>query len=255
MDRFVYTALNGLLDATLPRLQLTNELANLSTTGFKRSFDIATKSMKIQGPGFDTRFQPSTTGIDRVSLTAGPKMVTGNPLDVAMNGNTVLGVTATNGDLAFTRRGDMRVSSAGQLEIGTGQAVRGSSGPLNVPPGYAIEIAGDGSVYAHAPDRTKPGTSVLVGKLMLRESTGTGLERREDGLFKVAGDQTASGGDIKPSNTAPSITNGTLEGSNVTPFDAMIRLMDFTRTFESRMKFIKEARTLDETGATMMKGG
>ena len=144
MDRFVYTALNGNLDATLPRLQLTNELANLSTTGFKRSFAIATKSLKIEGPGFDTRFEPSTTGIDRVSLTAGPKMVTGNPLDIAMNGNTVLGVTASNGDLAFTRRGDMRVNSAGQLEIGTGQVVRGQSGPLTVPPGYALEIAGDG---------------------------------------------------------------------------------------------------------------
>jgi flagellar basal-body rod protein FlgF len=255
MDRFVYTALNGNLDSTLPRLQLTNELANLSTTGFKRSFSVATKSLKIEGPGLDTRFLPSTTGSDLISLAAGPKMVTGNPLDVAMNGNTVLGVTASNGDLAFTRRGDMRVNSAGQLEIGTGQAVRGQSGPLTVPPGYAIEIAGDGSVYAHAPDSTKPGASVLVGKLMLREASGTGLERRDDGLFKVAGDQTSGGGDIKPSNIAPSITNGTLEGSNVTPFDAMVRLMDFTRTFESRMKFIKEGSTLDEAGASMMKGG
>ena len=255
MDRFVYTALNGNLDATLPRLQLTNELANLSTTGFKRSFAIATKSLKIEGPGFDTRFEPSTTGIDRVSLTAGPKMVTGNPLDIAMNGNTVLGVTASNGDLAFTRRGDMRVNSAGQLEIGTGQVVRGQSGPLTVPPGYALEIAGDGSVYANSPDKSKPAASVLVGKLLLRESTGTGLERREDGLFKIAGDQTAGGADIKPGSAAPSITNGTLEGSNVTPFDAMVRLMDFTRTFESRMKFIKEGSTLDEAGASMMKGG
>ena len=255
MDRFVYTALNGNLDATLPRLQLTNELANLSTTGFKRSFAIATKSLKIEGPGFDTRFEPSTTGIDRVSLTAGPKMVTGNPLDIAMNGNTVLGVTASNGDLAFTRRGAMRVNSAGQLEIGTGQVVRGQSGPLTVPPGYALEIAGDGSVYANSPDKSKPAASVLVGKLLLRESTGTGLERREDGLFKIAGDQTAGGADIKPGSAAPSITNGTLEGSNVTPFDAMVRLMDFTRTFESRMKFIKEGSNLDEAGASMMKAG
>ena len=255
MDRFVYTALNGNLDATLPRLQLTNELANLSTTGFKRSFAIATKSLKIEGPGFDTRFEPSTTGIDRVSLTAGPKMVTGNPLDIAMNGNTVLGVTASNGDLAFTRRGDMRMNSAGQLEIGTGQVVRGQSGPLTVPPGYALEIAGDGSVYANSPDKSKPAASVLVGKLLLRESTGTGLERREDGLFKIAGDQTAGGADIKPGSAAPSITNGTLEGSNVTPFDAMVRLMDFTRTFESRMKFIKEGSNLDEAGASMMKAG
>ena len=253
MDRFVYTALNGNLDATLPRLQLTNELANLSTTGFKRSFAIATKSLKIEGPGFDTRFEPSTTGIDRVSLTAGPKMVTGNPLDIAMNGNTVLGVTASNGDLAFTRRGDMRVNSAGQLEIGTGQVVRGQSGPLTVPPGYALEIAGDGSVYANSPDKSKPAASVLVGKLLLRESTGTGLERREDGLFKIAGDQTAGGADIKPGSAAPSITNGTLEGSNVTPFDAMVRLMDFQRTFESRIKFIKEGSNLDEAGASMMK--
>lgn len=254
MDRFVYTALNGNLESVVPRLQLTNELANLSTIGFKRSYSNATKSLKITGPGFDTRVSPSNSDFDRVSLAAGPKMVTGNPLDISMNGNTLLGVTGSNGDLAFTRRGDMKVNSAGQLEIGTGQLVRSQSGgPLSVPAGYNIEIAGDGSVYASQPDKKTPGSQVLVGKLLLREASETRLERREDGLFKPEGDQTSGGGDIKTGSKAPSITNGTLEGSNVTPVDAMVRLLDFTRTFESRMKFIKEGNTIDEAGASMMK--
>lgn len=253
MDRLVYTALNGNLDSMLPRQQLTHELANMSTVGFKRSFTTAAESLKISGPGFDTRFYPITSGMDRISLNPGPRMLTGNPLDISMNGNTVLGVNASNGDLAFTRRGDMRVNNLGQLEIGSGQAVRGQNGILNVPPGYAIEIAGDGSVYANPPDKTKPAPSVLVGKLMLREATGTNLDRREDGLYKVAGDQTPGGADIKQSGVAPSITNGSIEGSNVTPFDSMVRLIDFTRAFEAKMKLIKEANQLDEAGTTMIK--
>ena len=253
MDRFVYTLLNGTLEASLPRQQVTSELANLSTIGFKRSLANATETLKVTGPGFDTRFSSTNSTVDRVSLQAGPMMVTGNPLDIAMNGNTMLGVTASNGDLAFTRRGDLRINSAGQLEIGTGQSVRGKNGAFSVPPGYALEIAGDGSVYAKAPGQTNAAALVLVGQLMLRESSGTNLERRTDGLFKPFGDQTPGGGDIKPGDKAPSITNGTLEGSNVTPFDAMVKLLDFTRSFETQMKFIKEGNSIDQSGTSMIK--
>ena len=254
MDRFVYTLLNGNIEGSVPRLQMTNEMANLSTTGFKRSFVNATNAMKIVGPGFDSRFAPVNAPMDRVSLQEGPRMVTGNPLDIAMNGNTLLGVTAPNGDLAFTRRGDMRVNSAGQLEIGTGQTVRGQNGILSVPPGYALEIAGDGSVYANPLDKTTPGAQILVGQLLLRDASGTTVERREDGLFKPGGDKTPGGGDFKPGNTAPSISNGTLEGSNVSAIEVMVRLLDSSRSFEAQMRFIKEGSSLDDAGSSMMKG-
>ena len=59
--------------------------------------------------------------------------------------------------------------------------------------------------------------------------------------------------DIVDGDTPPSITSGTLEGSNVTSFEAMTRLLDFSRSFEMHMKVIKEANTLEEASASMIK--
>ena len=259
MDRLAFTALTGSSEANHPRQQLSNELANLSTIGFKRSFTNAMKSLKVAGPGFDTRFQPMNLVFDQVSLAPGPLMATANPRDIAMNGRTVLGVSASNGDLAFTRRGDLRVNSAGQLENGSGRPVRGQSGPITAPPGYALEIAGDGSVYATSPDKSKPSVSVLVGRLLLRDASATPLERREDGLFQPMPTRGKFKGvelgarDFEDGDTPPSVTSGTLEGSNVTSFEAMTRLIDFSRSFEAHMRVIKEANTLEETSASMIK--
>ena len=259
MDRLAFTALTGSSEANHPRQQLSNELANLSTIGFKRSFTNAMKSLKIEGPGFDSRFQPTNLVYDQVSLTPGPLMATANPLDIAMNGSTVLGVSASNGDLAFTRRGDLRVNSAGQLENGSGRPVRGQNGAITAPPGYALEIAGDGSVYATSPDKSKPSVPVLIGRLLLRDASATPLERREDGLFQPMPSRGNIKGvapgtrDIEDGDTPPSVTSGSLEGSNVTSFEAMTRLLDFSRSFEMHMKVIKEANSLEESSASMIK--
>ena len=259
MDRLAFTVLMGSSEANHPRQQLSNELANLSTVGFKRSFTNAMKSLKIEGPGFDTRFHPTNLQFDQVSLAPGPVMATSNPLDIAMNGSTVLGVSASNGELAFTRRGDLRVNSAGQLENGSGLPVRGQSGPITAPPGYALEVAGDGSVYASSPDKSKPSVPVLIGRLLLRDASTTPLERRVDGLFQPMPSHGSFKGvaagtqDIEDGDTPPSVTSGTLEGSNVTSFEAMTRLMDFSRSFEMHMKVIKEANSLEEASASMIK--
>ncbi len=264
MDRLAFTVLMGSSEANHPRQQLSNELANLSTIGFKRSFTNVMKSLKVAGPGFDSRFQPTNLVFDRVSLTPGPLMATANPLDIAMNGSTVLGVSASNGDLAFTRRGDLRVNSAGQLENGAGHLVRGQNGPITAPPGYVLEIAGDGSVNATSPDKAKTSVPLLVGRLLLRDASATPLERREDGLLRpmsknlAAQTATPQGGaqtdqDIADGDVTPAITSGTLEGSNVTSFEAMTRLIDFNRSFEAHIKMIKDVSSLEETGASMIK--
>jgi flagellar basal-body rod protein FlgF len=85
-----------------------NEMANVSTVGFKRSFEVATRAIQVEGAGFKTRFQPQSFSEDYISLKAGPLIATGNELDIAMSGSTVLGVSAADGKLAFTRRGDLR---------------------------------------------------------------------------------------------------------------------------------------------------
>ena len=253
MDRLIYSALDGVSEFALPRMQLNNEIANMSTTGFKRSFKSASAAIKISGPGFDTRFKPSGDAKDRISLAQGPVMFTGNNTDIAMNNNTVLGVVGANDELAYTRRGDLKVNSKGLIETGSGQAVRGENGPIAVPAGYQMNITQDGSIYAINPTALRTAPPVLVGRLMLRDAGETHLERRADGLFEPLGARAGAPREITNGKQPASVTPQSLEGSNVSAYESMVRLLEMNRSFESNMKSIKEAKDMDASGATMLK--
>ena len=251
MDRLGFTAAAPITENTLARQHMVHELANMSTVGFKRSFDMAMQSITAQGAGFASRVQPQTLAKDQIRLEGGTVMTTGRALDVAMNRSTVLGVTAADGTLAFTRRGDLRINAQGLMETGTGQVVRGDNGPINVPPGFQITVNPDGTVYARDPAQPGPGRGQQIGRLMLRDASQTALSRRADGLFEPAGKPPNT--DITNGNEVVSLTANALEGSNVNAVQAMVRLMDHSRSFEQQIRIIKESRTIDESGSTMLR--
>jgi flagellar basal-body rod protein FlgF len=86
----------------------------------------------------------------------------------------------------------------------------------------------------------------------MRDASTTPLERRQDGLFGPIG---KLGTDITDGPIRPSLTPRALEGSNVNAMEVMVKLMDQSRTFEHQVRNIKETKTNDESGATMMKLG
>jgi len=251
MDRLAFNAVASITEQRVSRQMSVNEMANVSTVGFKRSFEVATRAVEVEGAGFKTRFQPQSFSEDYISLKPGPLISTGNELDVAMSASTVLGVSAADGKLAFTRRGDLRINAQGTLENGQGHLIRSEGGgPLTLPPGLKIEIRADGTVMGTDMAQVGVKTPVALGKLMLRDASVTPLLRREDGLFKnVAGD----GQDITPGPEKPSLTPGALEGSSVNAMSIMVKLIDQSRAFEQQINMIKEAKTTDEAGASMLK--
>lgn len=251
MDKLIFNAANLVAQQAVNRQMLTNELANLSTTGFKTSFAATLQSVKADGQGFDTRFQAKTVERDFINLKAGSLMVTGNPLDVAMQDATVLGVQAPNGELAFTRRGDLRVNASGVLETGGGEIVRGEDGPITMPLGFEFTILRDGSIYARNPAQPGPQPGEQIGKLLLRDASDTPLRRRQDGLYAVDG--KPPGTDLPVGEKVPSVVNQTLEGSNVSAIESMTKMIDHARTFEAQIRIIKEAKDLDGSGATMIR--
>ena len=252
MDRLAFSAAAAINEQAVSRQMSTNELANVSSLGFKRSFEAASAAVKVVGPGFESRMQPKTITTDYIVLDPGPRMATGRDLDVVLDGQTVLGVTANDGQLAFTRRGDLRVNAQGALETGIGHLVRGQNGgSITLPPGLRISIKSDGSVYGADPAQAAVVPAVLLGNLLMRDASETKLQRREDGLFKPVG--ADAGQDIPVSKTPPSLTSGALEGSNVNAMHVMVKLMDQSRTFEQLVNLIKESKTTDESGSTMMK--
>jgi len=251
MDKLVFTSNAAIAEQAVVRQILVNELANVSTVGFKRSYDIALRSIKSEGDGFDTRYQTQALARDIVRLSPGALMITGRPMDIAMTEQSVLGVQAANGELAFSRRGDLLVNPQGQLQDGLGRLVMGTDGPLSVPAGMQVDINPDGTVLAT--DLSLPaGTgSVVIGQLMLRDASQVELLRREDGLFRP--NNLPPGSDFPNGPKLPNIVSNALEGSNVTAVEAMTRLIDHARSFESQIRIIKEAKGLDESGASMMK--
>jgi flagellar basal-body rod protein FlgF len=238
-------------EQSLIRQGLVNELANVSTVGFKRSFDAALQSVKAVGDGFDSRHQTQLLMSETIDMNPGTVMATGRDLDIAMGGATVMGVQSFDGELAFTRRGDLRVNVNGALETGVGHVVLGANGPITVPPGFGVRIDKTGGVFAQ--DFSQPGVPVeqFIDQILLRDASAQALTRREDGLFKPVG--LPDGTDFASGLEVPVVTSQMLEGSNVSPITAMTKLIDHARTFEAQLKIIKEAKDLDGSGASMMK--
>jgi flagellar basal-body rod protein FlgF len=253
MDKLIFNPGATLREQAVVRQGLVHELSNVATVGFKRSFQVALRSLKFERDGFDTRYQAQANYNDRIDLKPGALMATGRPLDVAMLGNTVLAVQAADGQQAFTRRGDLRVSAAGQLETGAGHAVLGEAGPLSVPAGFDVLVTSDGQVFARDPGQVGVATDTPVGRLRLRDATDSALSRREDGLFQAAG--RTPGTDLPPASGMALLQPRALEGSNVGAIDAMTRMIDHARSFEAQIRVIKEMKDLDASGASMMKLG
>jgi flagellar basal-body rod protein FlgF len=253
MDKLIFNPLATVREQAVVRQAIVHELSNVSTVGFKRSFQVALRSLKFERDGFDTRYQAQATYADRIDLKPGALMATGRPLDVAMLGSTVLAVQASDGQAAFTRRGDLRVNATGQMETGSGELVLGEAGPLSVPAGFDITISADGQVFARDPAQAGVAAAAPVGRLRLRDAGDTPLNRREDGLFQVTGQPP--GADLPADQGRPAVQPRALEGSNVGAVDVMTRMLDHARSFEAQIRVIKEMKDLDASGASMMRQG
>jgi flagellar basal-body rod protein FlgF len=252
MERLAFNSSAAITEMRLARQVLANEMANMTTTGFKRSFEVSMKAFKADGGGFDSSFQPQAAHMDFIQLKPGPLIATGRDLDIHLNDHTVLGVQAPNGETAFTRRGDLQVSVDGILQTGNGHPVMGEGNtPITVSPDLKVNIADDGGVYVSNPSQPGIQTQELVGNLMLRDASETPLTRREDGLFKVH--DKPSGSDFASGPMRVSVMSQALEGSNVNPQEAMVKLIEQARMFEQQVRMVKSSHDNDQAGASMMK--
>ncbi|MEK9585877.1 MAG: flagellar basal body rod C-terminal domain-containing protein [Halieaceae bacterium] len=169
-----------------------------------------------------------------------------------MNDKTVMSVQAANGDVAFTRRGDMRISPDGFLELSNGLLVLGEGGaPITAPADSLLTIASDGQVFSSL-IQTPDVAPVAIGQLGLRDASGVNLVRRQDGLFEAEG-SNGQGGDFATGPNLASVQSGALEGSDANAVEIMVNLLDFYRSFETQMKVIKSIEELDQNGSQMMQ--
>jgi flagellar basal-body rod protein FlgF len=240
MDRMIYLSMSGAKAAMQRQEVLANNLANVSTNGFRAEL-AAFRAVPVQGSGASTRVYSleSTVG---ASHEPGTVTTTGRPLDVAMKGNAWLAVQGLDGTEAYTRAGALDVDAQGQLVTKNGLTVLGDGGPINVPANSEVSIAGDGTVSA----KRANGTSASIGRLKLvTPENPTAVTRSEDGLFRAAE------GDL-PRDANARLQDGALEGSNVSAVETMIAMISAARQFEHQMKLLQTAERQEQTAAKLL---
>jgi len=253
MDRLIFTANMAMSEYRLDRQNMTHELANVSTPGFKKAFQVANRPIRTEGDGFDTRYLPRAVTSPLIDLSPGPRMLTGRSMDVAMDNLTLLSVQADDGDIAWTRRGDLNLDPEGFIRTGEGYLVLDPSmKPIQLPQGSVIyEIAGDGTISVTDPAAPENGFEQIAA-LGIRDATGVDIARREDGLFKPI-TNTEDRQDFTPGTGVPSLTPGSLEGSNVSTVQTLVKFIDHMRSFEMQTKIIREMKDNDTSGAAMLR--
>lgn len=243
MDRLIYTAFTGMNAAMDRQRVVANNLANASTPGFRQE-EFAVTSATLRNGSHEARAlaQGVVRGVD---LTAGRVVPTGQPLDIAVNGEALIAYQAPDGGEFYSRRGDLRVSTTGVLENGDGLPVIGGAGPITVPTASRIEIAPDGSVLSRDP-AAGDAPAQVIDRIKLVSPEGSPVVKGIDTFLKVPG------GGVLPADPTAQVTSGALESSNVETAATLVDMIEAQRSFEQRVKVLSTASEIDEAGARLM---
>lgn len=246
MDKFLYVAMSGAKETLRAQGSNSHNLANASTTGFRADL-AAFMTRSIQGPGYDTRAYATTSTLG-FNDQSGAIVSTGRDLDVAVNGAGWIAVQAPDGSEAYTRAGDLRIDTTGQLRNGAGHAVLGDDGPLIVPPSTSLMIGTDGSISIVPPGQG-PETIATVGRIKLVNPQSSQLERGTDGLFRLR-----DGGVAEP-DAAVRVAPGSLESSNVNTAAAMVNMIELARRFDLQVRTMQNAEQNAKVAASLLRVG
>ena len=158
MDKLIYVSMIGANSALRAPAANSNNLANINTTGFRADLS-AFESQNVEGPGFKSRAIGAKLD-SGFSTMQGSVLTSGNPLDIAIQGEGWIAVQAVDGTEAYTRAGDLRIDPSGELRNASGRTVLGDGGPILIPPNTSVTIAANGevSVIPNGTSVTKDGT-------------------------------------------------------------------------------------------------
>ncbi len=206
---------------------IAHNLANVSTTGFKRSVNSFTKQME-ESNGATGTGQIGIKG--SIDFTQGSLLRTGRPLDVAISGKGFFVVERPKESPVYCRNGVMHVNKEGQLVDLEGRLMAGAEGPIVIPPEVSmaqINIAGDGSVSSG---------DMKFGRLKLVD-----FGDDEGKLASIGKNCYAATEDFEPEETNEmTVRQGFLENSNVKLVEELVSLVTVTRQYETNMKLLSK---------------
>jgi flagellar basal-body rod protein FlgF len=220
-----------------------HNIANSSTTGF-RADGVAFTSEPIYGPGYATRVN-AVAGDAGTDFSSGVMMSTSSPLDIAVNGKGFIAVRGADGQEAYTRAGDLRVTALGAVMTSSGFPVMSESGPLTVPPSTQVTIGTDGTVSV-VPLGLSAAAQSQVDRIKLVNPSTKDLQKGADGLLRLKG-----GGKAKTDETV-TVTSGELESSNVNAAQSLVNMIELQRLYELQIKSIKSTDDNEQAAQRMM---
>ncbi|WP_457676251.1 flagellar basal-body rod protein FlgG [Thiolapillus sp.] len=250
MNPALWIAKTGLEAQQTRMANISNNLANASTTGFKRSravfSDLLYQNIAQVGAqsSQDTQLPSGLnlgTGVRTVAteklFTQGNIVQTGNALDVAIQGRGFMQVLMPDGSLAYSRDGTMQMDSQGQLVTSMGYLIQpGITIPDNA---QSITIGSDGTVSVVTAGSATP---TQVGNIQLADFINpSGLQAVGDNLFIESASSGAPQVGTPGLNGLGTLIQGSLESSNVNTVEELVNMIETQRAYEMNSKAISTA--------------
>lgn len=207
---------------------ITNNLANVSTAGYKRRCNAFTKSLQRQMTGADKYLAGRIELNSSLDFSQGNLSETGRPLDFAIYGRGFFVIETPNGPL-YTRNGIFHTNRNGQIIDSQGRIVAGEAGPITIPSNVGISqvsVSNDGSISSGG---------IPIGKFRLVD-----FKDNEDKLVPT-GDSCYRMPDKNIQPVAAEniiVKQGNQEVSNVKMIEELVDMLMVTRLYEANMKFI-----------------
>ncbi|MFZ9594998.1 MAG: flagellar basal-body rod protein FlgG [Bdellovibrionia bacterium] len=246
MIRALSTAATGLEAQQAKIANIANDLANVNTDGYKRTntefHDLMYQTLKEPGGSLGASTQSPVgvqvgmgvrVGAAHKNFEQGPSRVTGNPLDLAIQGTGFFQVQTPQGEVAFTRAGSFHVDAQGMVQLSGGHKILPQ---ITIPKNAAsISISHSGEVIVQVPGSG----DTVVGQLQLASfQNPEGLIALGEGLYKTSGSSGAATQGTPGEAGLGFIQQGELEGSNVNVTNSMVDMISTQRGYEMGTKLM-----------------
>jgi flagellar basal-body rod protein FlgG len=262
MMRALYSAATGMIAQQYNIDTISNNLANVNTTGFReneaRFQDLIYQNMRAPGTpvgpsvvpvGQDVGLGVKVSASEK-TFTQGVLQQTQNPLDVAIEGDGFFQVTLPDGTTAYTRDGSFKRDANGSIVTADGYFINPQ---ITIPQNAtAVQVGTDGTVSAQIPGQQTPQT---LGQMQLvRFTNAAGLSPKGQNLFTQTGASGAPTISQPGLNGAGTLQGGYLEQSNVSVVQEMVNLITAQRAYEANSKSITTADSMLSTAVQMKQG-
>jgi len=250
MIRSLWVAKTGLEAQQTNVDVISNNLANVSTNGFKRQRPVFEDLLyqTLRQPGAQSTQQTQVpsglqlgTGVRPVAtariFTTGNLQNTGNPLDLAVNGNGFFQVTLPDGSVSYTRDGAFQLDNQGQVVTSNGYPLQPT---ITIPPNaVSITVGSDGTVSVLAAGATAP---TQVGQIQLANFINpAGLQARGENLFLETAASGTARTNVPGTNGLGALNQGFVETSNVNVTEELVNLITAQRAFEINSRSIQSS--------------